>query len=75
MQNEVVVEILSQDEPGLTAGNREGDRQKKQHQLEGIMGIGGKRIRSGGDNQSRPARYVRLQKKQVPSRHKYVVMK
>lgn len=39
----VVVEILSQDEPVLTAQNQE-ETIKKQDQLKGIMGIGGKGI-------------------------------
>lgn len=60
-QKLVVVEILSQDEPSLTALNQEADHQK-QDQLEGIMGVGGKKISLGGDNPSFSPRYVRLQK-------------
>lgn len=71
-----VVEILSQDRRSLTALNQEAEHQK---QLEGIMGIGGKKMSLGEDNLSFSPRYARLQKNSaaqaVPSRPKYVVMK
>lgn len=61
-QKLVVVEILSQDEPSLTALNQEADHQK-QDQLEGIRGIGGENVSLRADNLSFSPRYGRLQKK------------
>lgn len=57
----MVVETLSQDEPGLTALTQEAEHQKED-QLEGIMGIGGQQISLREDNLSFSPRNVRLQK-------------
>lgn len=73
----MVVEIVSQEEPGLTAPNQEADHQK-QDRLEGIRGIGGEKVSLRADNPSFSPRYGRLQKSAthaVLSRSKYVVMK
>lgn len=73
----MVVETLSQDEPSLTALSQEADHQT-QDRLEGIMGIGGKKMSLGGDHLSSSPRDVRLQKSAahaVLSRSKDVAMK
>lgn len=58
----VVVEILSQDEPGLTAQNQEGGHQKNKINWKELWELEGRELFSGGDNRSSSPRYVRLQK-------------